>query len=91
VLVLALEEFAQVLALEEFGSVLAREVGGFGSVLEDTKRVDCMAFGPFATNKTSRRSAPAATMVLASVSRIATVTIARRKNERRVDMAAQAS
>ena len=88
---LALEEFAQVLvlALEAFARVLALVV--FAQVLEDTKRVDCMAFEPFATNKTSRRSAPAATMVLTSVSRIATVTIARRKNERRVDMGAQAS
>ena len=90
---LALEEFAQVLvlALEEFARVLALVVEVLAQVLEDTKRVDCMAFEPFATNKTSRRSAPAATMVLASVSRIATVPIARRKNERRVDMGAQAS
>jgi hypothetical protein len=85
----AVEENARVLGVEveENARVLGVEVEENASVLGDQKKVACMVFGPYARNKTSRRSPlTTTTMELASVSRIASVTIAHRKSEKRLDM-----
>lgn len=73
-------------AVVELARVQEVEVGESASVLEKRKKVACMAFEPYARIITSRRWPPTTTMELASVSRIASVTIARRKSEKRLDM-----